>query len=142
MKRNKSNILNNTEVLKNITDKYGRIEERLKRESLHILKDEYNINVGDIIVDQFNNMGVITGVSIYGLNDHILYYGLREDVIFVLDTHNINHSNGKFSKNRHGLSVYDMDYSKLKVVGNIEEHNTNYSRMKLYNSLKIKKHYV
>jgi len=143
MERDKINNLNHNKVLINIRNNYGIIEERLKRESLRILKDEYNINVGDIILDQFNNMGTITGVSIYGLHDHILYYGLKEDVTFSIDTHKINHSSGKFSKrgNRE-LSVYGMDYSKLKVVGNIVEHNTNYLRMKLYNSLNIKKYYV
>ncbi len=142
MERDKINNLNHNKVLINIRNNYGIIEERLKRESLRILKDEYNINVGDIILDQFNDMGVITGVSIYGLHDHILYYGLKEDVIFSIDTHRINHSNGKFSRNRHELNVYGMDYSKLKVVGNIVEHNTNYLRMKLYNSLNIKKYNV
>lgn len=138
---NKKNILNHNEVLINIRDNYGRIEERLRRESVRILNDEYNIKVGDIVLDRNSNMGVITGVWIYGLHDYIIFDEVRKDVGFHIYTHRINSSDGGYSKTRQRLDIWG-DIDTIKVVGNIVEHNTNKERKKLYDSLNIKKYYV
>jgi hypothetical protein len=137
----KKNILNHNEVLINIRDNYGRIEERLRRESVRILNDEYNIKVGDIVLDRNNNMGVITGVWIYGLHDYIIFDEVRKDVGVHIYTHRINSSNGGYSKTRQRLDIWG-DIDTIKVVGNVKDYNTNKERKKLYDSLNIKKQYV
>ena len=141
MKRNKSNILNNNKVLKNIRDNYGRIEERLRRESVRILNDEYNIKIGDIILDRKGDMGIITGLWIYGLHDYMFFDNVREDVGFHIYTHRINSSNGGYSKTKQRLDIWG-DIDTIKVVGNVADYNTDKERKKLYDSLKIKKQYV
>ena len=67
-----STVLNNNPILKEIRNKYGEINQRLISESVRILKEEYNIEVGDIVLDRHNNMGVITGVEIFNLHSYLI----------------------------------------------------------------------
>ena len=128
-------VLNDTPILKEIRNKYGRIEQRLISESIRILKEEYSIEVGDIVLDNHNNMGVITGVEILGLHDY-LFKDNYEDVLFWVNARRFNLS-GSYNKLNSRLYIYS-DLDNIKIIGNISIQKTDKDRRKLYKSLKIK----
>lgn len=125
--------LDNNEVLVNIREKYGWIEDRLYRESIRILNEEYNIKVGDIVIDRFDNMSVINGVEVFGLHDY-LFRPYKKGVGFRIHSHRFN-KNGTFKKNYYASSIWSENIESIKVVGNISEYKTPKDRVKLYKSL-------
>jgi len=131
-----STVLNDNPILKEIRNNYGRIEQRLINESIRILKEEYNIEVGDIVLDKYNNMGVITGVEIGGLHNY-LFKDNYEDVVFWVNSRRFN-LNGSYNKNYHSLSIYS-DLDNVKTIGNISIQKTDKDRRKLYKSLNLNK---
>ena len=128
-------VLNDNPILKEIRNKYGRIEQRLISESIRILKEEYSIEVGDIVLDNHNNMGVITGVEIGGLHNY-LFKDNYEDVLFWVNARRFNLS-GSYNKLNSRLYIYS-DLDNIKIIGNISIQKTDKDRRKLYKSLKIK----
>ena len=133
---NHSTVLNDNPILKEIRNNYGRIEQRLISESIRILKEEYSIEVGDIVLDKYNNMGVITGVEIGGLQNY-LFKDNYEDVVFWVNSRRFN-LNGSYNKNYHSLSIYS-DLDNVKTIGNISIQKTDKDRRKLYKSLNLNK---
>ena len=130
-----STVLNDNPILKEIKNKYGEINERLINESIRILKEEYSIEVGDIVLDKHNNMGVITGVEIFNLPKYLINSNY-EDVMFYVHSQRFN-LNGSYNKNYHSLSIYS-DLENVKTIGNISLHKTDKDRRKLYKSLNLK----
>ena len=133
----KSHILNDNKILKNIRENYGRINERLVSESIRILNDDYNIKVGDIVVDKYNYIGMVTGAEVDGLENYLIYNSYKQ-VLFRVHTLKFN-LNGSFNKNNHSLHIYSDISDKVKVVGNISEYKTDKDRMKLFKSLNLKR---
>ena len=131
-----STVLNNNPILKEIRNKYGEINQRLISESVRILKEEYNIEVGDIVLDRHNNMGVITGVEIFNLHSYLIKSNY-EDVTFYVHSQRFN-LNGSYNKNYHSLSIYS-DLDNVKTIGNISIQKTDKDRRKLYKSLNLNK---
>lgn len=130
-----STVLNNNPILKEIKNKYGEIEQRLINESIRILKEEYSIEVGDIVLDKDNNMGVITGVEIFNLPNYLINNNY-EDVMFNVQSQRLN-LNGSYNKNYHSLNIYS-DLYNVKTIGNISVQKTDKDRRKLYKSLSLK----
>lgn len=131
-----STVLNDNPILKEIKNKYGEIEQRLINESIRILKEEYSIEVGDIVLDKHNNMGVITGVEIFNLTNYLINNNY-EDVMFYVHSRRFN-LNGSYNKNYHSLSIYS-DLDNVKTIGNISIQKTDKDRRKLYKSLNLNK---
>lgn len=131
-----STVLNDNPILKEIKNKYGEIEQRLINESIRILKEEYSIEVGDIVLDKHNNMGVITGVEIFNLTNYLINNNY-EDVMFYIHSRRFN-LNGSYNKNYHSLSIYS-DLDNVKTIGNISIQKTDKDRRKLYKSLNLNK---
>tara|TARA_Y100000589_G_scaffold174768_1_gene165895 strand:- start:392 stop:802 length:411 start_codon:yes stop_codon:yes gene_type:complete len=131
-----STVLNNNPILKEIRNKYGEINQRLISESVRILKEEYNIEVGDIVLDRHNNMGVITGVEIFNLHSYLIKSNY-EDVTFYVHSQRFN-LNGSYNKNYHSLSLYSY-LDNVKTIGNISIQKTDKDRRKLYKSLNLNK---
>lgn len=131
-----STVLNNNPILKEIRNKYGEINQRLISESIRILKEEYNIEVGDIVLDRHNNMGVITGVEIFNLHSYLIKSNY-EDVTFYVHSRRFN-LNGSYNKNYHSLSLYSY-LENVKTIGNISIQKTDKDRRKLYKSLNLNK---
>ena len=130
-----STVLNNNPILKEIKNKYGEINQRLISESIRILKEEYSIEVGDIVLDKYNNMGVITGVEIFNLHSYLIKSNY-EDVTFHVHSQRFN-MNGSYNKNYLSLNIYS-DLNNVKTVGNISTHKSDKDRRKLYKSLSLK----
>ena len=130
-----STVLNDNPILKEIKNKYGEIEQRLINESIRILKEEYSIEVGDIVLDKDNNMGVITGVEIFNLPNYLINSNY-EDVMFNVQSQRFNLS-GSYNKNYHSLNIYS-DLYNVKTIGNISVHKTDKDRRKLYKSISLK----
>ncbi len=131
-----STVLNDNPILKEIKNKYGEIEQRLINESIRILKEEYSIEVGDIVLDKDNNMGVITGVEIFNLTNYLINNNY-EDVMFYVHSRRFN-LNGSYNKNYHSLNIYS-DLGNVKSIGNISIQKTDKDRRKLYKSLNLNK---
>ena len=131
-----STVLNDNPILKEIRNNYGSIEQRLINESIRILKEEYSIEVGDIVLDKHNNMGVITGVEIFNLPNYLINNNY-EDVMFYVHSQRFN-LNGSYNKNYHSLSIYS-DLDNVKTIGNISIQKTDKDRRKLYKSLNLNK---
>ena len=130
-----STVLNNNPILKEIKNKYGEIEQRLINESIRILKEQYSIEVGDIVLDKDNNMGVITGVEIFNLPNYLINNNY-EDVMFNVQSQRLN-LNGSYNKNYHSLNIYS-DLDNVKTIGNISIQKTDKDRRKLYKSISLK----
>ena len=131
-----STVLNDNPILKEIRNNYGIIEQRLISESIRILKEEYSIEVGDIVLDNHNNMGVITGVEIVGLHNY-LFKDNYEDVLFWVNARRFNLS-GSYNKLNSRLHIYS-DLDNIKIIGNISIQKTDKDRRKLYKSLNLNK---